>query len=597
MEKSVEIGRISASDVSISQIFKSSFARSFVSNYHDNKILDMDYYNDKHDISTSSVDDYLDNLQKSLQGEITINNTSGNASSPEPDEHNLRKQCQVLSEENKRLQNALALQETSQFDSTYLQNQVDTLKWQLKQTESSRQMYRSLMKQVINFLERAQKSWDILHANNSTTGQRSKSTTRNSRSQIIYPEDLSINSSVHQRSVRSTSPTSTSKFTRAKSVAQISSAHSSGFRDFTWSVLRRNDPSQSQSSSPSASTASRSSKTADHRSYPPQPNFNKSDGTISKSTESNSVEKIESDHIPPEKLSQEAFRLLRTAESLLAMREPDLSFSSSSSRNSSSSLTASAVTGDDENTSAYVIMDYTQSSDGSKSTNSINLDDFSQIEDCLSINEREPDNRLSSFHKSSMDMSAGSTSTLQPFSKSFDCASLNSSSRKIEEEEHHSISFNVNIQNNINSNININDKNMSNIMSEVRQCTSTPNSTVNRRAKYKSPAAETKDQRDSRLKEKPTSISSAEDESGFSSMNSFQDVGLPQLTVRPATPVTPVKPAGYHSEVGLPDVPLDRINHRRWSSTPAEIQAMFRRYKNTYLSNQSSNAETLSVWV
>ncbi|CAD6239832.1 GSCOCG00002381001-RA-CDS [Cotesia congregata] len=585
MEKSVEIGRVSASDVSISQIFKSSFARSFVSNYHDNKILDMDYYNDRHDISTSSVDEYLDNLQTSLQGQVTINNTSGNASSPELDEHNLRKQCQVLSEENKRLQNALALQETSQIDSTYLQNQVDTLKWQLKQTESSRQMYRSLMKQVINFLERAQKSWDILHASNSTTGQRSKSTTRNSRSQIIYPEDLSINSSVHQRSVRSPSPTSTSKFNRAKSVAQISSAHSSGFRDFTWSVLRRNDPSQSQSSSPSASTASRSSKTADHRSYPPQPSFNKSDGTISKSTESNSVEKIESDHIPPEKLSQEAFRLLRTAESLLAMREPDLSFSSSSSssRNSSSSLTASAVTGDDENTSASIIMDYTQSPDGSKSTNSINLDDFSRIEDCLSINEREPDNRLSSFHKSSMDMSTGSTSTLQPFSKSFDCAS--------EEEEHHSISFSVNIQNNINSN----DKNMSNIMNEVRQCTSTPNSTVNRRAKYNSPAAETKDQRDSRLKEKPTSISSAEDESGFSSMNSFQDVGLPQLTVRPATPV---KPAGYHhSEVGLPDVPLDRINHRRWSSTPAEIQAMFRRYKNTYLSNQSSNAETLSVWV
>lgn len=80
MEKSVEIGRVSASDVSISQIFKSSFARSFVSNYHDNKILDMDYYNDRNDISTSSVDDYLDNLQKSLQAEVTINNTSGNVS-------------------------------------------------------------------------------------------------------------------------------------------------------------------------------------------------------------------------------------------------------------------------------------------------------------------------------------------------------------------------------------------------------------------------------------------------------------------------------------------------------------------------------------
>lgn len=282
--------------------------------------------------------------------------------------------------------------------------------------------------------------------------------------------------------------------------------------------------------------------------------------------------------------------MLRTAESLLAMREPDLSFSSSSSGTSSSSST-SAVTADDENTSASVIIEFgsTQTPDGSKSTNSNNLDDLSRIEDCSAINDRDSDNRLSSFHKEgNLDMSASSASTLQPFfsHNNFDSASLNSSSSKAEEEERHSISFNVNSNSN-----NINEH-CGRTISEIKQCTSTPNSTISRKTnRYKTIIAETKNQRDLGLKEKPTSVSSAEDESGFSSMNSFHDVGLPQA------PITPVKQTGCHTEIGLPDIPLDRVNHRRWSSTPAEIQAMFRRYKNTYLSNPSSTAETLSVWV
>ncbi|XP_057334628.1 homeobox protein 9-like [Microplitis mediator] len=579
MENSVKLNRVTPSDVSISQIFKSSFARSFVSTYHDNKILDMDNLNDSFNISSSSVDHFLDNFQNKRSGDNSNTDISNNIEAEEL--NNLRKQCQMLSEENKRLQNALAHQETSQFDSAFLQSQVDTLKWQLKQTESSRQMYRSLMKQVISFLERAHKSLDLLHASNSSS-QRSKSSSRNSRSQTIYPDD-----SLMIPSRRSTSPTS-SKFTRTKSVTQISAAHAAGHRDFTWSVLRRNDPSHSPS--PSSSSSRTLNKTPEHR--PTQLSFNISDGSILKSANSDSVEKIESDHIPPEKLSQEAFRLLRTAESLLAMREPDLSFSSSSSRISSSSST-SAVTADDENTSASVIIEFgsTQTPDGSKSTNSNNLDDLSRIEDCSAINDRDPDNRLSSFHKTgNLEMSASSPNTLQPFfsHNNFDSASLNSSSSKAEEEERHSISFNVNS----NSNNNSINEHCGRTISEVKQCTSTPNSTISRKTnRYKTIIAETKDQRDLGLKEKPTSVSSAEDESGFSSMNSFHDVGLPQPTI------TPVKQTGCHTEIGLPDVPLDRINHRRWSSTPAEIQAMFRRYKNTYLSNPSSTTETLSVWV
>ncbi|KAG8311395.1 hypothetical protein J6590_043313 [Homalodisca vitripennis] len=61
-------------------------------------------------------------------------------------------ECQRLVEENQRLQQTM--------DNSHLQTQVDTLQWQLKQAESSRQMYRAVLEQVSRFLERVHKNLD-----------------------------------------------------------------------------------------------------------------------------------------------------------------------------------------------------------------------------------------------------------------------------------------------------------------------------------------------------------------------------------------------------------------------------------------------------
>jgi len=96
-------------------------------------------------------------------------------------------------------------------------------------------------------------------------------------------------------------------------------------------------------------------------------------------------------------------------------------------------------------------------------------------------------------------------------------------------------------------------------------------------------------------KVKPASspVSSAEGESGFFSISSFQEVGLPASA---ALPITPIK--GCHTEVGLPEVPLDKTRHRRWSSTPAEIQALFKQHRASIGGMPQTTTESVSVcWV
>lgn len=53
-------------------------------------------------------------------------------------------------------------QHASNVEAVILQSHVDTLQWQLKQVESSRQMYRAVMEEVVRFLERCHHSLDTL---------------------------------------------------------------------------------------------------------------------------------------------------------------------------------------------------------------------------------------------------------------------------------------------------------------------------------------------------------------------------------------------------------------------------------------------------
>lgn len=121
--------------------------------------------------------------------------------------------------------------------------------------------------------------------------------------------------------------------------------------------------------------------------------------------------------------------------------------------------------------------------------------------------------------------------------------------------------------------------------------TGTPTSTLGRAAKR----LEKREEKLGKTKVKPASspVSSAEGESGFFSISSFQEIGLPSSS---ALPITPAK--GCHTEIGLPEVPLDKARHRRWSSTPAEIQALFKQHRASFGGTSQTTGESVSVcWV
>ncbi|XP_015125118.1 uncharacterized protein LOC107046907 [Diachasma alloeum] len=522
-------------EVSPGNFFKSSFARSFVSNCHDIKSLDTDYVDnlmsEDHSEGNLSTDTITSNNNyfslntfespTKVFGSIESTKESTLNEADARELNHLRKQCQTLTEENHRLHSVLKTNQVPRIqvmDNVLLQTQVDTLKWQLKQAEANQQMYRSLMRQVARFLDRTKKSLDYVNEKNANRNKRSSS--RSNRSQSVYIEESSTNSSTVM------SPINSSKFTRAKSVTQIPANGCSGFREFTWSVLRRNDPAHC--TPPRVKTDRKTNE-----------DLNKThEGVVYRRPSKDANSEENGDHVPTEKLSQEAFRLMRTVESLLAMRHPDLAITSSSSFSStfssaSSSSCASSThehTIDDDNNNISL----TQFHNDIKGANSTLISDGSFIEEELSF-------------------------------RSLNSTFLNAECKPIEKKE---------------------DKKKSPLSSISRQLfkqtgSSTPNS------KAKRPVKE--DRRTALKDDKTNNINMADDESGFSSMNSFQDVGLPMTTV-----LSPIK--GCHTEIGLPRVPRDKTNHRRWSSTPVELQTLLKKCSNGFMPNRS-NVESLSVWV
>ncbi|CAG9855859.1 unnamed protein product [Phyllotreta striolata] len=130
------------------------------------------------------------------------------------------------------------------------QLKLDTLEWQLKEIQKSREMYRAVMKQIVTYLEKAHHSLKLLgsRTNRRNSVQRSKS------------EHFMELSRISDTSTISNNPSRTLDEHKIK--------------DLQWQQSKPEEPSP--------------------------------------------------DEIPPEKLAHEAFRLLRTAQSLLNTREPDL---------------------------------------------------------------------------------------------------------------------------------------------------------------------------------------------------------------------------------------------------------------------------------
>ncbi|GAB0099837.1 hypothetical protein DMENIID0001_157270 [Sergentomyia squamirostris] len=333
----------------------------------------------------------------------------------------LRKKCQNLIEENRRL--IIAAHNTSQssaliqngeerycdkVETTILQNKVDTLKWQMQQIESSRQMYRAIMESVAQFLERCHISLEAVQHKDHLVYSSSE---RPRSAANIRDLDLSLQHSRNpfiDRSPELTHP--------ARSYNK--------FRDFTWR---------------------RSSK---------QP----CNGSVA----------AEDKVMEVEKLSQEAYRLLRNVTNLLNTQEPML---------------AQAKNAVEDSTSLIYLAEPSQASPSV---------DFPRGFKSIS---RES---CSSFRSSS------------------DSNSTVSSKQEIDEELTESIS---------------------------------------------PPPCE------SRIIVKR---SIAEDESGFSSMSSFQEIGLPLISTPRSSSVssestTPDSDTSSNLiKIGLPLMPF----HRRWESAP-----------------------------
>lgn len=390
------------------------------------------------------------------------------------------------------------------------------------------------MRQMFNFLERARKSLDIIHER--TTGK-NKSSSRHNRSMSVYADTSTI--------ISSSIPNS--KFTRAKSITQISSTNGYlGFRDFTWSVLRRNDSSNG--------TSPRNNKQQDNNNKSTRKNeFNNShDGVVYRRANNNepSEEENDEDHVPPDKLSQDAFRLMRTIESLLATRELDLATISSSPF--SSTLSSASSTSSACSTSSSSIIDKDSNNNNNKKT-------LSTI-----LRYQDKDSR----RISSLSTINGSFIDDEYSFKQLDDTFIESDENK---------KFN-----NDDNCVKIGQGGLKNLYSGSTTVSSpSMRLQVNKTATIK----------DDELRDKPAL--SADDESGFSSMSSFQDVGIPVSTLLPIN-------GGLHTEVGLPEVPLDKNIHRRWASSPIDLQSKLKNYKNGFINNNNNNrakVEQQSVWV
>ncbi|XP_050312212.1 uncharacterized protein LOC126747536 [Anthonomus grandis grandis] len=228
----------------IEENFKSCFARSVAVNSQRN----------------SSSDSFSVNCE----GDEDNKHILENSSSTQDSQFRFKKNYRPHLEENRRFSCGSIIQKTAPasffsqqpkrneipVESIYNQNKIETLQWQIKEIEKSREMYKAVLKQVVTFLEKAYVSLEHLGARLNTK----KSVTRSKSEHYIFDE--SDNCSVSSK------------------------------RSLVEEPFNNWNPSQKRQDC--------------------NPN-----------------------EVPPEKLSQEAFRLLRTAQSLLSTQEPKLSSSDS----------------------------------------------------------------------------------------------------------------------------------------------------------------------------------------------------------------------------------------------------------------------------
>ncbi|RZF46390.1 hypothetical protein LSTR_LSTR007923 [Laodelphax striatellus] len=366
----------------------------------------------------------------------------------------LRKECQNLMEENRRLQQvdpkrpSPAHSPTTSIDISYLQSQVDTLQWQLKQAESSRQMYRAVLEQVSRFLERVHKNLDQANG--------------------VKPCNSKAKSS---------------RVPRSRSVHTVATTTSSS--SYSSSHSRPSSPSPSPSPTPTPSYVHRASSIA-------QMQESHSYATLRDHWRGGGSRNSAAEEVPVDKLAQEAFRMLRTVQSLLGTREPDLMAHRPLTPHHTPTPTPATSISETLNDSG---------------------------------SERRDSTSVGSCSSLLLQSSCGG------LRKSLDCASsinsLGSCSRTRGRTPK--------------------------LIDDVEAAGTTP--TTASSSTSSSP---------------PLAGGGTEDESGFSSMSSFHEVGLPDL----GGGGLPLELGGGRRGGGYPELGLPLVepppNHRRWSSTPVD---------------------------
>ncbi|XP_055324265.1 uncharacterized protein LOC129578936 [Sitodiplosis mosellana] len=246
-------------------------------------------------------------------GRHRYQDTQGNKScSPEIELLRLRKECQNLLEENRRLvnrngsteiihgQDTLLPTTNNSVEEAVLQTQIETLQWQLTQVESSRQMYHALMEEVVRFLERCYQSIESMQKNNKIARSRS------------------INHMFIEQSAQSTAATAAKTERRISDIGSLRSNLNIA-SDKTGTSASTTEKDQLNESFASSITTATTNSTDSYNNF--------TDFTWRRSPKKSPQKGLNDDDA--EKLSQEAFRLYRTAQNLLNLKEPILSESKS----------------------------------------------------------------------------------------------------------------------------------------------------------------------------------------------------------------------------------------------------------------------------
>ncbi|XP_063228613.1 uncharacterized protein LOC134534252 [Bacillus rossius redtenbacheri] len=360
-----------------------------------------------------------------------------------------------------------AMGETSplrRIDTVVLQSRVDTLQWQLKQAEESRQMYRSVMEHVMMFLERVYTNLDEMSRTEQCESLPASVCNSPSHRVPRSLSALSVDASSRRvaRGRRETAPS----VPKAISTAQIEQSPST-FCDYTWR---------------------RSAKVTQ-----------------------------QGDVTTQQKLSQDAYRLLRTVQSLLNTNEPNLAQNTGPGDSCSKNLRCSSRNDDDDSPRL--------TPDASSVRDSLQDLSMSRISPAGKTPKRDRKDGFSSLRRehARRRLPLDSTLTLPRDSPPPSPGTSPESPRSTAS------------------------------LGRPRKLKET---------RWAAPPAEC--YVSDVPSEKQLSLSSNEDESGFSSMSSFQEVGLP--------PVPPSPTPSPDPPVGLPV--LERadcsVNHRRWSSVPVD---------------------------